>query len=119
MSPPMPPKKPQSKSERRKKRAPIARLLKWAGIIAAVALLGYCASEMSGVAYGESALGVVDFSSLTPSAKRTALKAANAARCACGCGMTLAQCVATDSTCPVREPNIQRIKTMVNEADRP
>jgi hypothetical protein len=119
MASPMPPKTPQRHVDHRRKPAPIVRLLKWAGIIAAVALIGYCASETSGVAYGESAIGVVDFSSLSASGKRTALKAANAARCSCGCGMTLAQCVATDSTCPVREPNIDRIKTMVREADRP
>jgi hypothetical protein len=122
MFPPMAPKKPQSRSRtepRRKPATPVARILTWTAIVAAVFVIGYCASEMSGVAYGESALGVIDFSSLPPAAKRSALKAANAARCTCGCGMTLAQCVATDSTCPVREPNIQRIKTMVHEADRP
>jgi hypothetical protein len=30
--------------------------------------------------------------------------------------MQLAQCVATDSTCPIRNENIERIKTMVREA---
>ena len=49
-------------------------------------------------------------------ASRFGPKAANLARCTCGCGMTLAQCVATDSTCPVREGNIERIKTMVKDA---
>ena len=71
---------------------------------------------MDGVAYGEREIGVVNFSDLSSSGKRSALKAANLARCTCGCGMTLAQCVATDSTCPVRESNIDRIKTMVKEA---
>jgi hypothetical protein len=32
--------------------------------------------------------------------------------------MTLAQCVATDSTCPVREGNIDRIRTMVRDAEQ-
>jgi hypothetical protein len=31
--------------------------------------------------------------------------------------MTLAQCVSTDSTCPVREGNIDRIRTMVRDAE--
>ncbi len=44
----------------------------------------------------------IDFSGLDAKQKRGALEAANAARCNCGCGMTLAQCVATDSTCPIR-----------------
>ena len=30
--------------------------------------------------------------------------------------MTLAQCVATDMTCPVREGNLDRIRTMVRNA---
>ena len=53
---------------------------------------------------------------MAASEKRTALEAANSARCTCGCGMTLAQCVSTDSTCPVREGNIGRIRTMVQQA---
>jgi hypothetical protein len=32
--------------------------------------------------------------------------------------MTLAQCVATDSTCPIRESNVEKIKNLVNEAQR-
>jgi hypothetical protein len=32
--------------------------------------------------------------------------------------MTLAQCVATDSTCPIRDSNVARIRTMVTEAGR-
>jgi len=73
---------------------------------------------MSGVAYNERAIRVVDFSSLSAAQKRTALVTANSARCDCGCGMGLAQCVATDSTCPIREPNIERIRAMVQEAVR-
>jgi hypothetical protein len=30
--------------------------------------------------------------------------------------MTLAQCVATDMSCPVRDRNIDRLKTIVQEA---
>ncbi len=109
-----------AKAERRHKPSHgVPPLFKWGGVLIVVATIGYCASEMSGVAYGESAIRVVDFSSLTPSQKRSALREANAARCNCGCGMTLAECVSTDSTCPVREPNIQRIKTIVQNANRP
>jgi hypothetical protein len=71
---------------------------------------------MSGVAYNEDAIKVVDFSALQPAEKRSALQAANNARCTCGCGLGLAQCVATDSTCPIRDSNIDRIKTMVRQA---
>ena len=61
---------------------------------------------------------MIDFSGLDANQKRGALEAANAARCTCGCGMTLAQCVATDSTCPVREDNLARIRRLVDQAAR-
>ena len=48
--------------------------------------------------------------------KQTALEAANRARCTCGCGLGLAECVVTDMTCPLREGNITRIKSMVDAA---
>jgi hypothetical protein len=73
---------------------------------------------MSNIAYGEKEIGVVDFSVLDAKQKRSVLEEANAARCTCGCGMTLAQCVATDSTCPVREGNIGKIRGMVAQAAR-
>ena len=79
-----------------------------------VALVVYGLS--SGIPYDERKIAAVNFSGLNASQKRSALRAANAARCNCGCGMTLAQCVATDSTCPVRTDNIARIKGMVAEA---
>lgn len=74
---------------------------------------------MSGVAYTDADIRVVDFSLLTSKEKRSALQAANRARCVCGCGMNLAQCVATDSTCPLRDRNIQSIRTIVQDTHRP
>jgi hypothetical protein len=32
--------------------------------------------------------------------------------------MTLAQCVATDSTCPIREDNVAHIRRLVDQASR-
>ena len=110
-------KKAVRERERRKRTKPAyVKALKWIAVLAVVGLVGYAASQMDGVAYGERELGVVNFSDLSSNGKRSALKAANLARCTCGCGMTLAQCVATDSTCPVRDGNIERIRTMVKEA---
>jgi hypothetical protein len=88
-------------------------------VAGAVALVVYGISQMSSIAYSDKDLGVVDFSNLDSKEKRTALEAANTARCTCGCGMTLAQCVATDSTCPLRVGNIDKIKGMVAEAHTP
>ena len=68
------------------------------------------------VRYTESDIAVVDFSALNPPQKKAALVAANAARCTCRCGLTLAECVVTDSTCPLRSSNIVRIQKMVEVA---
>ena len=106
------------KQVRRKKSSPLLKALIWIAVLGIGALVVYGASQVTGVAYGENAIAVVSFSDLNASEKRSALKAANRARCTCGCGMALAQCVATDSTCPVRESNIDRIRTMVREAGR-
>jgi hypothetical protein len=107
----------QSKKPRpRKARAP--KLVKWILAAAIVGGIGYGVSQMSNVAYGEREIKVVDFSGLDAKQKQSALEAANAARCNCGCGMTLAQCVATDSTCPIRETNVEKIKNLVNDAQR-
>jgi hypothetical protein len=94
----------------------IPAIVKWAALGAVVALMGYAVFDMSGVPYDDRAIQVVDFSGLTASQKRAALQAANRSRCPCGCGMNTAQCVATDSTCPLRDENIQKIRTMVREA---
>jgi hypothetical protein len=90
----------------------------WLLAASIIGLVGFALSQMSGIAYTERDIRVVDFSSLTARQKRTALEAANAARCHCGCGMGLAQCVATDSTCPIRDSNIDTIKSMVRDAAR-
>jgi hypothetical protein len=113
-------KRTSAKYARRKTPARLApKLLKWIGTAVAIALVVYGISQMSSIAYDDSDIRVVDFSALTSREKRTALNAANRARCTCGCGMTLAQCVSTDMTCPFRDQNIQGIRTMVREADQP
>ena len=93
-----------------------SRLLTWTVVIGVVALVVYGVSQMSSIAYSDKDLAMIDFSDLSPEAKRTALEEANEARCPCGCGMTLAQCVATDTTCPLRNSDIDRIKAMVARA---
>jgi hypothetical protein len=80
----------QSKKARPRKRAGRSKILTWMIAAAAVGLAGYGLSQMSNIAYGEAG----------------------------GCGMTLAQCVATDSTCPVREDNITRIRRIVDQTAR-
>lgn len=108
------------KKTRHHKRARSASgVLKWAAAAIAGGLIVYGVSQMSGVAYTDADIRVVDFSMLTSAKKRSALQAANQARCSCGCGMTLAQCVATDSTCPIREDNIKTIRTIVRDAGQP
>ena len=103
--------KPQSRTARR-----LRSIVIWIGVLSIAAAFIYIVSENSGVPYDERAIAVVDFSSLSAPAKKTALQAANRARCSCTCGMQLAQCVATDSTCPIRSENIEKIKSMVRQA---
>jgi hypothetical protein len=106
------------KKQRPKKPTARSTLLKWIVVGSVLGVLGYGVSQMSNIAYGEAQIGVVDFSWLDAKQKRSALAAANQARCTCGCGMTLAQCVATDSTCPVRAGNVDKIRGMVDQAAR-
>ena len=103
----------QSRTARRLKKIAI-----WVGALSFAAAFIYVVSENSGVPYDERAIAVVDFSSLDSKAKKTVLQAANRARCTCTCGLQLAQCVATDSSCPIRTENIDKIKTMVRQAMR-
>ena len=98
----------------------LLRRLKTFGIVAGVlAVIGgiiYGLAISPSIAYNERDLPDVDFTSLNAEQKRAALVEANADRCTCGCGMALAQCVATDMTCPVRNGNITKIRGMVQKA---
>lgn len=85
------------------------------GVLAAIGGIIYGLSAPS-IAYNERDLTDIDFTSLNAEQKRAALVEANADRCTCGCGMTLAQCVATDMSCPVRSGNITKIRGMVQKA---
>jgi hypothetical protein len=102
-----PAKKQQQRHNRR------SRWLKWIVGLAVLGAIGYGIWQMPKYPYTERQLGAIDFSGLSASEKDGALKAANEARCTCNCGMALAQCVATDTTCPIRSDNIERIRGMV------
>lgn len=86
------------------------------GVLAVIAGVIYGLAISPTIAYNERDLTDVDFTSLNAEQKRAALVEANADRCTCGCGMALAQCVATDMTCPVRNGNITKIRGMVQKA---
>lgn len=109
----------QAKKARARKPAGQPKFVKWLIAAVLVGAVGFGVSQLSNIAYGEAEIKVVDFSGLDAKQKRGVLEATNAARCTCGCGMTLAQCVATDSTCPIRETNVDTIRKMVAEAARP
>jgi hypothetical protein len=105
--------KPQPRSRAGRQ---LRKIAIWAGSLALAGGFLYIVSENSGVPYDDRAIAVVDFSLLDSTAKKSVLRAANRARCACTCGLQLAQCVATDSSCPIRNENIEKIKTMVRQA---
>ncbi len=107
------------------------KILIWIGGVALAVFLGYAVTQMGpGSGSGPSLVGgmqrtgyytdrdlrEVDFSALTGEQKQEVLDHANEARCTCGCGLGLAQCVATDSTCPIRNSNIERIRSLVQQA---
>jgi len=107
----------QAERRRRSKAASLfVRAFKWTIGLGLAAGLVYVISQSAGVPYDERAIGVVNFSDLSPKAKKAALKAANEARCSCGCRLGLAECVSTDKTCPIRESNIEKIRGMVRDA---
>ena len=85
------------------------------GVLAVVGGIIYALATPS-IAYNERDLPDIDFTSLSAEQKHDALVEANAGRCTCGCGMALAQCVATDMTCPVRTGNITKIRGIVQKA---
>jgi len=103
----------------------------WIGGVALAVFLGYVVTQMGPGSGSNTSLGTrgmlttgyytdrdlreVDFSALTEEQKEEVLDQANEGRCTCGCGMALAQCVATDSTCPFRNANIERIRALVQE----
>jgi hypothetical protein len=107
---------PRPKPKRRTLWQRSRKLVIWGGVLGLAAAIIYGFSTMSGVAFTDADLHGVDFSVLSAKEKKTALQAANRARCPCGCAMSLAQCVATDSTCPLRTDNLGRIRTMVTAA---
>ncbi len=107
------------------------KILIWIGGVALAVLLGYAVTQMGPGSGSGPSLGMggmqrtgyytdrdlreVDFSALTEEQKQEVLDQVNQARCPCPCGMSLAQCVATDSTCPFRSSNIERIRSVVRE----
>ncbi len=104
------------------------KILIWIGGVALAVLLGYAVTQVGPGSGSGASLGMggmqrtgyytdrdlreVDFSALTEEQKQEVLDHANGGRCTCGCGMGLAQCVATDSTCPLRNSNIERIRSL-------
>src|SRR5688572_24951437 len=87
----------------------------WIAVVAAIGGILYGLATTSSIAYNERHLTAIDFTSLSDDQKHAALVEANTGRCGCGCGMTLAQCVATDMTCPIRTDNITKIRAMVQK----
>lgn len=108
--------KSHRQSAARKKKAQASKYVTWAVVALIVGAIGFGISQMSNIAFDEEDIAVVNFSGLSDGQKQKALEAANAARCTCGCGLGLAQCVSTDPACPIREGNIERIRTMVRQA---
>lgn len=65
-----------------------------------------------------SSIDGVDMSRLNEKQKNKVMLTANSERCTCGCRMTLAQCITTDSTCPLRSKNLDRAQELISSALR-
>ena len=104
-----PPKKADVRKAPRRGKSPVPGAVKWIVALGAIAAVAYGAMQMSGVAYGDNELGVINFSALSSSEKRVALRAANSARCTCGCGLTVAQCLVNDTSCDVSKGMAKKV----------
>lgn len=99
----------------------LRRNLKWIAGAAILLLTGYgiFRSNNGGsqeiTYYIDTDIEEIDFSKLAEAQKRGVLDKVNKISCTCGCGMTLAQCVAIDSTCPLRSSNIDQIRDLIKE----
>lgn len=53
---------------------------------------------------------------LSPESRRLVVQWANAEKCSCRCGFTVASCLKLDSTCPNRPSNLQRVAERITVA---
>lgn len=60
--------------------------------------------------------GLEAASALSPERRRLVVQWANAEKCSCQCGYTVASCLKLDSTCPNRPSNLQRLSERIKEA---
>ncbi|HLG43289.1 MAG TPA: hypothetical protein VI643_07980 [Planctomycetota bacterium] len=60
----------------------------------------------------------LDVAGLDEDARKRILLDANHRGCGCGCGMTVAQCLVTDPTCPVREKLFRELQETIDRARR-
>ena len=58
-------------------------------------------------------IGGVDLSALSPDQLELVVRHANARRCTCGCGYTLAACRTYDPTCPKSGPIVEALRDSV------
>lgn len=54
---------------------------------------------------------------LSPVSRRLVVQWANAEKCSCRCGYTVASCLKLDSTCPNRPSNLQRLEERIKAAE--
>lgn len=60
--------------------------------------------------------GLEAASALSPERRRLVVQWANAEKCSCRCGYTVASCLKLDSTCPNRPSNLQKLAKRTKEA---
>jgi thiol-disulfide isomerase/thioredoxin len=61
----------------------------------------------------------VDFKGLTPDQKKLALKRMNSELCTCGCNLTIAQCLMSDTSCATSQALAKRIVRQIRTGEKP
>lgn len=66
--------------------------------------------------FQDSFPGLETADALSPERRRSVIEWANAEKCACRCGYTVASCLKLDSSCPNRPSNLQRLAERIKQA---
>ncbi|MCI0412298.1 SEC-C domain-containing protein [bacterium] len=111
-----------SKSRRKSAQLRSRKIWKWSIVVVGSLLILYgmyhipaggCRNRNAPY-YTAANLEEIDFSKLSDEKREKIIDEINSDYCTCGCRLTLAQCVATDKTCPIRSGNITLIRNLVS-----
>ena len=71
------------------------------------------------VSVSQLQLNMIDFSGVSQAKISAVLEAFNAKKCACGCNMTVAECVIKDPNCPMWKDHVNQIQGALGNGKKP